>query len=232
MKQKTSLLIILMAVTCSLWAQSTLHAPGIISGTLPTWPLHSATEQPCGTFVKEPPEISEWDFFDTLGNLTHAQLLDIVLDRIGNNKTPEWVYSTEQRVSTPFSLAWELGDIRVSTPCDDLHDPEIYEQYRIDRATGVRQRRTRSISYKYLPPALSDYEKLRDSLYAENLKNNSHTTQWGPGMILYHVDTASVPTFSSLNLSYLWFDKPHTKHKKKKSPAKKPNPVDAHGAAL
>lgn len=100
---------------------------------------------PCGTWVKLPQEITDWQTVDTLG------------DKKRFDTAQRWVYD-EERLEP--QIQWTNA---VYSPCGFGY-PVIYEQYRIDAGTGIRQVRQRIIRQKYVEPEKSEYENVVDSL--------------------------------------------------------------------
>lgn len=89
----------------------------------------------CG-ILKSDVKVSDWETVDTLGKRDIAEQRD-------------WVESEWHDVTPPWrSLAL----------C--YHDPDIYQQFRICRLTGIKQRRTKVRRYWYEDPPLTEFQLL------------------------------------------------------------------------
>jgi hypothetical protein len=99
----------------------------------------------CGTWEKGKMVTGEWKPYDTIG-------------KYRPNEKHQWVYDKEHSM-------WQTGVLSVYRPCGDP-PYEHYEQYRICRLTGTRQRKERYQEYTYKEPLRSDYAKVIDSIQA------------------------------------------------------------------
>lgn len=143
MKKLTTLLFILIGFAC--YGQIPSSPKGSYGVLYKQRPAVNFNDIPCGTWVKLPQEVSEWQTVDTLGDKKHF------------DDSSHWVYDEERLAS---QSQWTNA---IYSPCG-FGDPDIYEQYRIGAGTGIRQVRKRIIRQKYIEPEKSEYEKVLDSL--------------------------------------------------------------------
>lgn len=118
----------------------------------------------CGTWQEQPAVTTDWETVDTLG------------DKHITSTQRHWIYNAEEQVS---SNTWTDA---MYAPCG-RGGATIYEQYRICSLTGIRQVKKRTISYKYIPPVPTDYERVVDSLTAKKTAElygaTAADTVWG-----------------------------------------------------
>lgn len=98
----------------------------------------------CGTWEPQPDYYTDWESVDTLKKIP-------IKDTIR-----KWVYSPEKmQVSNIQTLEYApCGNGRATT----------WQQERICELTGIRQKRYRVRTYKYIPKPKTEYQKVVDSL--------------------------------------------------------------------
>lgn len=106
---------------------------------------------PCGTYSKNKARPSAWYTVDTLGDKLKAT---------ERKMKAEWVYSGGWQREESYGL---LNAIYERCPAPDNI---TYYRYRIEKTKGIRQRQDSIITWKYTPPAKTEYDKLVDSLTA------------------------------------------------------------------
>jgi len=109
----------------------------------------------CGTWVSQPEVTSDWETVDTIGGLI----------RLNTKITCDWVFSDWVEINSGWMTL--TNDTRF--PCGE-RSAIVREQWRICRYTGIRQRRTSSISFNYVPPPVPEYDRIVDSLISEKNK--------------------------------------------------------------
>ena len=98
----------------------------------------------CGTWEPQPDYYTEWESVDTLKKVP-------IKDTIR-----KWVYSPEKmQISNSVTLEY--------APCGNGR-PTTWEQQRICELTGIRQKRYRVRTYKYIPKPKTEFQKVVDSL--------------------------------------------------------------------
>jgi hypothetical protein len=98
----------------------------------------------CGTWEPQPDYYTDWESVDTLKKIP-------IKDTIRR-----WVYSPEKmQISNMVTLEY--------APCGNGR-PTTWEQQRICELTGIRQKRYRVRTYKYIPKPKTEYQKVVDSL--------------------------------------------------------------------
>lgn len=160
MKLKTFSILVSVLISVNLSAQTytwpQTYYPD--NWTLPSLPyyLGRATLQSgaavCGTWSRiQPDSVSPWKPLDTLGTLfgkgQRAQVVE-----------SQWVYSVYATSWKPYPFPEDVG------PCNAGDASATYFRHRIDRKTGIRERKDSFIRYVYTPIPKTEYEQIFDSL--------------------------------------------------------------------
>lgn len=162
---KQFITIALLLVATAGFGQTISLTPGTTFG----WGPLGIRSIPCGTWEKQPQQITEWVTVDTLGKKEQF------------DTARHWVYDEEKPVAPS---GWTDAVYR---PCGFGSD-EQYQQFRVCSLTGIRQKRARYIPYKYVEPPRTEYQRVEDSLYAAAIPGTSSS---GSPLILKISDTAS-----------------------------------------
>jgi hypothetical protein len=101
-------------------------------------------QYPCGTWKPDSGKLTNWQSIDTLKKPV------ITNDR-------NWVEDAMQTVVSPYANT-------IYCPCG-CGDNYVRYQYRICSITGIRQKRYFIITYHYIDPEKSDYEKTIDKFH-------------------------------------------------------------------
>lgn len=141
MKQLINLLIYLPVVAFaqpSDYYQQQDSAINILTSEVFTWEGNTwINAYDCGTWEQDTTYVTEWTAVDTLGDvLTDAR---------------DWVYD-EERYKIDLTVTADFA------PCG-RGTPDIYETIRICSITGIRERKQRVITYRYIPKPKTPYQK-------------------------------------------------------------------------
>lgn len=105
----------------------------------------------CGTWVKDSMRYTDWVTVDTIA----TDAMKVIL-RITQTEKRDWVYDKERQVR-------DIVTYDTWYPCG-FEPGEKWRQYRICKFTGIKQERYRVQDHKYIPPPVSAYQRLEDSL--------------------------------------------------------------------
>lgn len=142
MKQLINLLICLPALTIaqpSDYYQPQDTAINFLTGDLFTWQGNFwADVHDCGTWEQDTTYVTEWTPVDTLGDVS--------------TDARDWVYDKE-RYKIDLTVTADFA------PCG-RGMPDLYETIRVCSITGIRERKQRVITYRYIPKPETLYQKV------------------------------------------------------------------------